>query len=851
MGPILWRSFFRSLFHQPWQLFFSLIGVALGVGLVVSIDLANDSAKLSFALSTESAVGRTTHHIIGSDGTVSADFYRQLRIEKGIRLSAPIVEGYASAVDFPGNTFRILGIDLLVDRPFRAHLNGMENLSILELTALISDPGTIILSEDMATSLGLTIGDSFLLRVGSRTHKTEIIGFLKPEDRLSRMALSNICITDIATAQELLHAKDRLHRIDLIISDDKVGQAELQAIKNALPQGTEIIRSSTRAKHIETMMRAFQLNLTALSLFALIVGMFIIYNAITFSVVRRRQLIGTLRCLGVTRSQIFTLILTESMVVGIVGTVLGLIIGILLGKNLVHLISRAINDLYFVLSVNSLEISYYSLLKGMGLGLLATLIASLGPALEATAASPSTIVTRSTIESRVQKMSPKLALCGIGMFLLGVVLLFLSGKNILLSYFGLFIILLGCVLVTPRLIILTVNALRPVALRVFGILGSYAARSIISNLSRTSIAIAALMIALASTIGVGVMIGSFRTSVIHWLDTLLQADIYVSAPRLVATRGAASLDEELVKSIRALEDISHMGSYQWFDIEGQQGRTQIGVMEIVAPSRKNYIFKQGNPETIWEAFTQGQGVLLSEPYAFRHNLNAGENISLRTEAGVKNLEVLGVFVSFSSDQGVVMISRALYKKFWNGKGRSALWLYVKEGVDSINIEQAVRDLIPPGQTVEVRSNKRLRQETLRIFDRTFAITAVMRFLAMIVAFIGVITALMALQLERQREFGILRATGFTPYQVSGLILGQTALMGLIAGLLAIPVGLITALVMVFVINRRSFGWSLQLDASPDIFLQAVLLSVLAAILAGIVPAIKIAASPVSSALREE
>lgn len=851
MGPILWRSFFRSLFHQPWQLIFSLIGVALGVGLVVSIDLANDSAKLSFTLSTESAVGRTTHHIIGSDGTVSADLYRQLRIEKGIRLSAPIVEGYASAVDFPGYTFRVLGIDLLVDRPFRAHLTGMENLSLLELTALISDPGTVILSEEMATSLGLAVGNSFQLRVGSITHKTEIVGLLKPEDRLSRLALANICITDIATAQELLQTKDRLHRIDLIISDNETGRAQFQSIKKALPQGTEIIRSSTRAEHIETMMRAFQLNLTALSLFALVVGMFIIYNSITFSVVRRRQLIGTLRCLGVTRSQVFTLILTESLVVGIIGTVLGLIIGILLGKNLVHLVSRAINDLYFVLSVNSLEISFYSLLKGMGLGLCATLIASLGPALEATAASPRTIVTRSTIESRVQKISPKLALTGIGLFVLGVVLLLLSGKNILLSYFGLFIILLGCVLVTPRLITLTVNVLQPIALRVSGILGSYAARSISTNLSRTSIAIAALMIALASTIGVGVMIGSFRTSVIHWLDTLLKADIYISAPRLVATRGAANLDEELVKRIRTMEGISHVGSYQWFDIEAQHGRTQVGVMEMVTPSRKNYIFKQGDQETIWGAFQQGRGVLLSEPYAFRHNLNTGGNISLRTEAGVKNFPVLGVFVSYSSDQGVVMISRALYKKFWNGKAVSALWLYVEKGVDSEVMGQKVRNLVPPGQTVEIRSNKRLRQETLRIFDRTFAITAVMRFLAMIVAFIGVTTALMALQLERQREFGILRATGFTPYQVSLLILGQTGLMGIIAGLLAVPVGFITALVMVFVINRRSFGWTLQLDASPEIFLHAFLLSILAAILAGVVPAIKIAASPVSAALREE
>lgn len=851
MGPILWKSFFRSLFHHPWQLVFSLIGVALGVGLVVSIDLANDSAKLSFKLSTESAVGRTTHHITGSDGTVSADLYRQLRIEKGIRLSAPIVEGYASAVDFPGYSFRILGIDLVVDRPFRAHLTGMENLPLLDLTALISDPGTIILSEDMASSLGLAVGNSLLLRVGSITHKTEIVGLIKPQDRLTRLALENFCITDIATAQEIFHTNDRLHRIDLIIANDKEGRAQLQAIEKFLPQGTEIIRSSTRAEHIETMMRAFQLNLTALSLFALIVGMFIIYNAITFSVVRRRQLIGTLRCLGVTRSQIFTLILTESMVIGIIGTLLGLFIGILLGKNLVHLVSRAINDLYFVLSVNSLEISFYSLLKGMGLGLCATLIASLGPALEATAASPRTIVTRSTIESRVQKMSPKLALSGIGMFVLGVVLLFVSGKNILLSYFGLFIIMLGCVLVTPRLITLIMGALQPIALRVSGILGSYAARSISTNLSRTSIAIAALMIALASTIGVGVMIGSFRTSVIHWLDILLQADFYVSAPRLVATRGSASLDEELVKRIRAIEGISHVGSYQWFDIVGQQGRTPIGVMEVVAPSRKNYLFKQGNPETIWDAFQQGKGVLLSEPYAFRHNLNVGSNISLRTESGMKNFPVLGVFVSYNSDQGVVMISRALYKKFWNDKGVSALWLYAEEGVNSDAIEQKVRNLIPPSQTVEIRSNKLLRQETLQIFDRTFAITAVMRLLAMIVAFIGVITALMALQLERQREFGILRATGFTPYQVSGLILVQTGLMGVVAGLLAIPVGLVTALVMVFVINRRSFGWTLQLDASPEIFLHALLLAILAAILAGVVPAIKIAISPVSAALRDE
>jgi putative ABC transport system permease protein len=251
------------------------------------------------------------------------------------------------------------------------------------------------------------------------------------------------------------------------------------------------------------------------------------------------------------------------------------------------------------------------------------------------------------------------------------------------------------------------------------------------------------------------------------------------------------------------------------------------------------------------AVRSGDGAIVSEPYAYRRGLSVGNQVELSTPSGIRALNIAGVFYDYGSDQGTIMVDRAVYDRLFNDPGVTSLGLFLADGADGETVVRDLLALVPEGRTVVVRTNGALRTASLEVFDRTFQVTAVLRMLAFIVAFVGVLSALMALELERAREFGVLRAIGLTPDQVWKLVATQTALLGLVAGLLAVPVGIVLSAVMIFVINKRSFGWTLQMELGPSVMLQAVALALFGAMLAGLYPAWRMSRTSPALALRAE
>ena len=860
MSRVLWRASLRYLLRHPWQMGLSFVGVALGVAVVVAIDLANASAQRAFLLSTDSVVGRATHQIVGGSRGIPEDIFRAVRIEAGVRLAAPVVEGDVAAPDYPGRTFRVLGVDPFAEAPFRPYLAGLNSRGQTALVSFLTRPATAIMSYGTGRELGLGLAgdpatqgqaDQLTVRAGGVRQRLSIIALLEPADALSRRALDSLLVTDITTAQELLGLTGRLSRIDLIMPAGPPGQAELAKIRAVLPPGAEVRSAAARSQSVAQMTRAFSLNLSALSLLALIVGMFLIYNTMTFSVVQRRGLIGALRVVGVTRREIFSLIVAEAALLGLLGTAAGLLLGVVLAQGLVRLVTQTITDLYFVVSVRELTISGLGLLKGLGLGLGASLVAALAPALEATATQPRAVLNRSTLEARSQRVVPWAAVAGVCLVLIGAGLLVLPSRDLILSFGGLFTIFLGCVLVTP---VAVVGLLRAVQLLVgtrTDIVGRLCIRSVLASLSRTAVAIAALMVAVSVTVGVGIMIESFRQTVAYWLENALQADIYVAPPSLVSRWNEGTLDPAVVARLSAAPGVEAVSTYRRVSVESPTGRVQLVALQLDVGRYASYRFVEGRPEAVWAAFETERTVIVSEPYAYHHRLRVGGAVRLRTDRGMQDFRVAGIFADYGSDRGLVMMSRRTYEQFWHDRGVSSLGLWLSPDRDVTAMLASLRRLVGSVQEVEMRSNRSLRQASLEIFDRTFTITSVLHLLTTAVAFIGVLSALMALQLERERELGVLRATGFTPRQVWGLVTAQTGLMGLLAGLLALPVGLMLASVLVFVINRRSFGWTLELEIMPGLLVQAVLLAVLAALLAGMYPAFRMSRTSPALALREE
>jgi putative ABC transport system permease protein len=879
MKLILLKTALRDSLRRPWLTGLMIFSVAVGVAVVVAIDLANASAARAFNLSTEAVVGRATHQIIGGPRGVDEAVYRDLRVTQGYRLSAPLVDGYASALEMDQQTMHILGVDPFAEAPFRNYFNPgnpqsqtpnpNSNSPLDALAQFYTRAGAVLISEASAQRFGLKLGDTLTLRVDTQMKPAVIVGFLRPPDEASARALEGLMLTDIATAQELFNMQGRLSRIDLIASEEMA-----KAITTKLPQGLTLVPASEQANTVTQLTAAFQLNLTAFSLLALVVGMFLIYNTVMFSVVQRRRTLGILRSLGVTGQDLFRLVLLEATLLGAIGSFIGLALGVVLGRSAIALVTQTINDLYFSVTVNRVEVQPFTLVKGIVLGIGAATLAAMLPAAEAANVPPMTTLQRSDLEARVRRALPSLARIGFALFVVGSLLIWFIQSNVAVSFVGIFIALFGVVLMVP---LITIGLMRLTTRTIgrIGLLPRMAARTVTSALSRTSIAIAALMVAVSVTIGVTVMIASFRATVGTWLDATLLADIYVSPPQSSSNR-AVTMDPALVQRIAHVPGIRSVETYRNVTVRSPElGAVRLNA--VTATKRRGatvYRWAIGTPNQVWDAVEQG-AVVVTEPFANRHNIKIPTSnfqiptsksqspnlqssifnlqlptVQLLTDKGVRAFPIVAISYDYSSDQGALVMHLDVYRQHWHDNDISSVAAFVMPEADAKQVEDAVRAALS-GAFVRVQSNQALREVALVIFDRTFAITSALRVVAIVVAFIGILSALMALQLERTRELGTLRASGMTLPQLWRLTLLETGLMGATAGLLAMPTGLALSAVLIYVINLRSFGWTIFFSPVPEVYAQALAVSVFAALCAGVYPMWWMGKLEVAAALRSE
>lgn len=847
----LWRLSIRRLRRRPLQTILLIVGVAIGVAMMVSIDLANGSARRAFELSTDAVTGRTTHRIVPT-GTSGMDesAYTALRRELGYTAAAPIVEGYVLAPALGNQPLRLVGVDPFAEPPFRSYFESGSQEGFAGLVPFLTEPGGIIIGQGLADTYGVNIGDELSVELAGRPVPVHITGLLQPADDVTSRGLNNLIFADISSAQEMLDMVGKLSHVDLIIND----AADQEAIESFLPPGMALETAASQQNAIRQMTAAFELNLSALSLLALVVGMFLIYNTVTFSVVQRRPVFGVLRCIGVTGGQLFRLILAESAILSFVGAVLGVGLGILLGRGMVRLITQTINDFYFVVNVQSVDLQMGTLLKGILIGVAAALASSLVPALEAARTTPQSTLQRSTLESRVQRVLPWLwlawaLLSGLGIFLLWI------RAGLFITFAGLFAILIAATLLTPPLTAILMRAAAPIGRRLLGVLGRLAPRDIIRSLSRTSVAIAALMTAVSVVVGVSIMIGSFRNTVVQWLDQTLQADVYISPPTFTANRVTGNLSPDVIAEIRAWPGIEEIVTSIGVDVTVPTFERQVRLVAVdgdVSRGNRPYAWIRDDVSDPWKGLSAGEGVVISEALVLKEELSyPPPPVTLETAGGPRTFPVLAVFYDYTSDQGTIFIDNDVYRDLWQDESIASMGLFVQRGYSADEVVVDLQRHFQGRQDLLIQSNDSLRQGSLEIFDRTFAITSALRLLAVFVAFIGVLSALMSLQLEKARELGMLRAMGMTVRQLWSLTLIETGLMGGTAGLLAMPVGYVLAWILIYVINVRSFGWTLQMQVDPAYFIQAFLVAVGAALLAGVYPSLRLGRMVVATAVREE
>jgi putative ABC transport system permease protein len=832
---LLTISAWRYARQHPWQSWLSFLGIVLGVMMVVAIDLASNSADRAFTLAVDSVNGSITHQIIGGEDGIPESVYTGLRTELGFRKAAPSITG---TIRINGEEFTLLGQDGISELSLQRQRAGFGAGNPMLDTSLFTDPESnpVLMSQSAAVLAGFSIDDQLSVITGSNrvgvTPFTATLKLVATVPSSDPLATEGMLYTDISIAQNVFRKTGFIDSIDLILEDD-----EIPLIQDWLPVGLSLIDVETRNDTLDQMTSAFHVNLLAMSLLSLLVAALLIYNTVTLSVLRREKTLGIFRAQGVSRAQIYRLVLIEAAIYGTLASALGVLLGYWLGTALLDLVTAAIPDLNYRLNVTTFIVEPASLLMGFLLGLGITLLSAAVPAWRATLAQPITLQQRAAHNYQWQHYLPILSYTGVAMLIVGFVLLQSSLDGLVSGFIALTFIIFGFCFVVP----LSMSVCLKILLRLFAsslkLPARMALRNILNGLNRTGMAVAALTVAISVTIGVGVMVDSFRNTVIIWLEQSFAGDIEITG---------ADLSNDLQNRLALIPGINNISATINTQVESSIGQVRLNVSDFDAEQR--YYLKEINEGDLLR-FNNGEGILLSEPLAWLYEIGIGENISIYTDSGARDFQVLGIFYDYTPSQGLVAMHQNLYEQWWNRATPSRLTIFSDDSNPDLftDVEQSVGDY---GQ-LAIFPNQQIQDITLSIFDRTFAITGVLRILAIVIAFIGVLSALMALLLERGKEFATLRATGMTPGQIVKLILGQTTLMGIFAGLLSIPLGLIMSDVLIDVINKRSFGWSMQHFFPLSVLGDALLLAIIAALLASLYPAFKSSKISPALALREE
>jgi putative ABC transport system permease protein len=842
----------RDLSRNWIRTVLTISGIALGVAVMLAINLANNTALSRFRESIDIVAGKSNlqvHSRVGlhMDETVITDL--KWLWDSHTQFS-PLIDELAV---FPGKTaemVQVLGIDMFGKQSFRPfNLSGNNSAGEFEIFKI----GRVYVGEKFAARHNLKLGDNFQLLINDRQRDLKVAGVLTFEG-IGKAFGGNLLVTDVSTAQELFDMPGRITRLDIIAPDDAVNVVR-DELAEKLPPALVVERPERRGEQVEKMISAFQYNLLALSLIALLAGMFVIYNTMSMTVIRRRPEVGTLRAIGVSRKTILALFTCEALILGVVGSVLGAALGVFFAGGAVAAVARTVQALYVDQPPAEVTFNAGILAIAMAAGIGLTLLASLGPVLEAFSVSAAEASRRATYEFRVIRFSWGLAITGVLLMVLAALCSFAPAVNgfPVFGYASAAFIIFGAALCMPVVLGTLISKTTPTLYRVFGAEGKLAGLSLYGTLGRTSVTVASLMVGIAMMVSLAVMIGSFRQTVIVWVNQTLKADLYLEpAVRSVSNR-TGRLSPDVVNKIRANPSVEAVDAFVDFPIEYEGQLTNFGAGELpVLAEHGALMFVSGEPtKVVLERVNGKKACVVTESFAERFKVKVGDMVPLPTPQGLTDFRVEGIYYDYVSDLGYVVIPLDVYRDLFKDETLTTLGIYTKPNTDADAVRNSIFTAAGTQSRLNIRTNRELKQEVLRIFDNTFAITYALHTIAIIVAILGVTNALFSLTMELRRELAILKYLGAVHSQLRKIILIQAGLLGLLGNLGGLAVGLALSFLLIHVINKQSFGWTIQFALPVDFLLQSFILIFISSLVAGLLPARMATRTLTSEAVRAE
>ncbi len=835
MSSLLLRWSLRHHRRQAWRSGLAVLGIALGVALLVAVQATLGSAAQAFERATEAAIGRATHALHGGPSGVPVEALAALSRERGV-VAAPVVEGQLYV---GGRVFRYLGVDPFVEPDMRPQLARVGQRS--EAAGSLFEAGAFVATRATMRRLGVEVGGRVDADIAGRAFGAKCIGAVADD---SASGLDDVLLVDIATAQEWKATPRHVDRVDLVLAAGVDADALCARIGAGLRAEPAAMRESFRE-----LTAAFRSNLEALGLLSLVVGAFLVHAAMRAAVASRQVEFALLRALGADARRVALCVAREAALLGVLGAVLGCALGQVGAAALVDPLVATLNDLFTTVALHGVENDPLLWLAALFLGPLVAVLAASGPVREAVLAPPRAVFVsgRLPVPQADVPLRWLVPLCAIASALLAF-----AGRSMAMAHAGLLCACVAIAIAAPR----AVESLLAFASRLPSRSSpwlAYVLRSAARSRQRVGAAVAALVLAIGITTGLGAMIQSFRSTVSTWLEDAIPADVYVASPGSVDARENARLSDEALAALRGAAGNRAVSTYRPMRVHARSGATPFEETRATAMAPSERVSRRlpllDEVDRARERFSRGEGVLATEPLAARWGLRAGDRIDVATDEGTRSTTVLAIERHYRTPRGELVLPSAWFPRM----APESLGIEADAGEDADALAERLRQaLASVAQAAVVSTRESIERTTMKVFDRTFAITDALRVVCLLVAALGIWSSFSALQLDRQKEIAVLRALGASPKNVRGLVLGQTALLGLAAGLLSLPVGAFLGYVLATVVNRGSFGWTLLAFELPaPLLIEALALALGASVAAGLWPAIRMARQAPAAALRED
>jgi len=837
------RYFTRALFAQVRSTLalylLTILGVGVGVAAVVAIQLINRNAVGAFEAGIDAATGPADIIIEGATPSFPEATLAPALQTVGVRDARPVFQAEAILDGPQAVRVEILGIDLSRGVP-------LSQSQAVDLESALATPGWCLASQTLAERVDASPGDRLDLSVGSRAAAL-LVGSLLDLRRLGPSSGRALLILDISQAQSLFGRRGEVHRIEIETQPGSDLRTVERRLRAALPAGFQVLTPGERRERARALLGAFRLNLTALSLISLFVGLFIVYSSTQASLVRRRREFGLLRSLGATPGQVLGLILGEVSLLGVLGVAVGIPLGYWAAESSMASVNSTLTNIYLLGRVEHLQFDRWIWVVAVGIGLASALAGAVLPALDMSRRDTRSLLAAFSIRDRLFSSAPALLKGAIAILTSAGVVVLLTGSSWKPGGFILGIAVLVALPMSAPWLLVTLAG--RVTINDFGF--RFALRTLADRIHNTVFPISALAIAVSMLVGITLMIGSFRETVKVWIETTVVADLYATARSWRGAGSEGGFDDATVRLFAAQKGVAAVDRIRTVPVYLDGTRILVSGVDLhSSESRHRYPLLHGDPGRAFGELEGGNAVLISEPLARKRSLGVGDTLVLPGASGPREMRIAGVFYDYTSEWGLAVIRFDKMTAILGPGPPHSLALYLDPRANPDVVRSSLEETFED-EPVRIISNSQLRKGVLDIFDQTFAVVRLLQLMSLLIAACGITLTLLILARERVSELALYRALGAERRQVFRVFLAKGGGIAVVSSVLGVLGGTALALILILLINRAYFGWTIQLSV-PWVDLAASLLLIFAAAFAAsIYPSLRASRTPVTELSRED